>query len=232
MSRAPARVEEAPQLTLEEAEELTYEIQQAATNLLDLVVRAYSGRVWVPLGYDSWDAYCEEELDAPGLRVPREDRQEVVQSLREAGLSPAAIAAVTKTSRRTVGRALEQGGQNAHPASIGRDGKVYPAKLDKYHCVDCKKETPKGQLYDGQRCLDCHRAVHPPKDYGITLTPDDMVASADNPAETCTPAMRTGAAEALKQVRAIWDSVAKPMTQAEREAWMEFSLLVREACKG
>ena len=49
----------------------------------DLVIQAYSQRAWIALGYQTWDEYCTRELGASRLRLPREERQEVVASLRE-----------------------------------------------------------------------------------------------------------------------------------------------------
>jgi hypothetical protein len=56
----------------------------------------------MPLGYSNWDAYCKAEFPTSRLRLPREERAEVVASLRESGLSIRAIEAATGVSRKTV----------------------------------------------------------------------------------------------------------------------------------
>lgn len=66
-------------------------------------------------------------------RPYREERRDVVVSLREAGLSIRAIASATGESRRTVDRALDAGGANAPRDAapepvIGTDGKTYKQK--------------------------------------------------------------------------------------------------------
>ncbi|OKI14184.1 helix-turn-helix domain-containing protein [Streptomyces sp. CB03911] len=59
------------------------------------------------------------------LRLPREERQEIVASLRESGLSARAISAATGVSEPTVRRDLA-GASNDAPVT-GRDGKTYAA---------------------------------------------------------------------------------------------------------
>ena len=90
--------------------------------------RAYIERAWAALGYDGWDDYCTREFGTSRLRLPREERSEVVASLRESGLSTRAIAAATGVSEGTVRNALKEGAQNYAPAPTaitGTDGKTY-----------------------------------------------------------------------------------------------------------
>ncbi|MGB8503256.1 MAG: hypothetical protein WCE29_13610, partial [Mycobacterium sp.] len=54
------------------------------------------------LGYANWDAYCEAEFGSLRVRLPREERRDVVCSLREAGLSIRAIASATGIDKNTV----------------------------------------------------------------------------------------------------------------------------------
>lgn len=128
----PAGDPAAPVASLFEANQLTEEIRVQGKQLWNTVALAYRKRVWVPLGYDSWDAYCDGELDGR-IAVPREDRAEVVQSLRDAGLSTRAIAAAAGTSEATVRRDLAEtsGASNdapdGRPQVTGKDGKSYPA---------------------------------------------------------------------------------------------------------
>lgn len=67
------------------------------------------------LGYTSWDDYCTREFGTTRLRLPREERTEVVASLRESGLSLRAIAAATGDHYSTISRELA-GVANATPA--------------------------------------------------------------------------------------------------------------------
>jgi hypothetical protein len=120
-------------LSEREARELTREIADTLAVAWDKVVEAYQRRVWEPLGYGSWDSYCRAELGSTRLRLPSEEREEAVRSLRSAGLSTRAIAAATGQSHTTVRRGLS-GGTNVPPAGaptqgeagiMGLDGKSY-----------------------------------------------------------------------------------------------------------
>lgn len=129
-------------LSESEARELTREIAQTLALAWDKVVEAYQRRVWEPLGYGSWDSYCRAELGSTRLRLPAEEREEAVRSLRSAGLSTRAIAAATGLSPRTAAReaagvphgtpgvgqpggSSAAGSGSASPSITGLDGKSY-----------------------------------------------------------------------------------------------------------
>jgi hypothetical protein len=61
-----------------EARALTDRIKVAVEATWHLVIEAYQARAWVALGYSSWDDYCTREFGTSRLRLPREERQEVV----------------------------------------------------------------------------------------------------------------------------------------------------------
>jgi transposase-like protein len=112
------------------ARSLTDRIKVAVEATWHLVAEAYTTRAWSALGYASWDEYTTREFGTSRLRLPREDRQEVVGSLREAGLSLRAIASATGTSDQTVQRDLRQVQQITtpdNPPIKGTDGKTYPS---------------------------------------------------------------------------------------------------------
>ncbi len=126
-------IERAP--TADEARALTEKITSALEVAWDLVERAYNQRVWVALGYTSWDSYCASEFGAARLRVPREEQSDVVASLRQAGLSTRGIAAATGMSKSSVSRALP-GVPNGAPETqtppvTGTDGKKYRVVIEK-----------------------------------------------------------------------------------------------------
>jgi hypothetical protein len=109
--------------THEEARSLTDRIKIAVEGTWQLIREAYTSRTWAVLGYDTWDAYCTAEFGETRLRLPREERQEVVASLRDSGLSARAISAATGVSEPTVRRDLA--GASFDAPVIGRDGKTY-----------------------------------------------------------------------------------------------------------
>lgn len=113
--------------TPDEARDLTDRIKTALGVTWELIVDAYQGRAWAALGYDHWDQYCNAEFGGGRLRLPLEDRREVVASLRDAGLSTRAIAAATGMGATTVRRDLAAGAPNGAPEVTGTDGKSYPS---------------------------------------------------------------------------------------------------------
>jgi hypothetical protein len=93
---------EAATVTAGQARELTDRIKVAVDGTWLLIQEAYTSRAWAALGYRTWDDYCTREFGTSRLRLPREERQEVVASLREIGMSVRAIAAATGEPRSTV----------------------------------------------------------------------------------------------------------------------------------
>jgi len=115
-----------------EARRLTQRITDALAIAWDLVAEAYARWVWEALGYPSWDAYCRAEFPTTRLRLPAEERQEVVGSLREAGMSTRAIASATGVHHSTVATD-SRGVGNPTPVPTagpitGLDGKQYPTR--------------------------------------------------------------------------------------------------------
>jgi len=112
--------------THEEARALTDRIKIAVEGTWQLIREAYTSRTWAVLGYETWDAYCTAEFGETRLRLPREERQEVVASLRDSGLSTRAIASATAMSEATVRRDLSATASNDAVASVtGVNGKTY-----------------------------------------------------------------------------------------------------------
>jgi len=130
--------------TKAQARRVTEMIKLDLLGLWRLIADAYKGRIWIPLGYPNWDEYCLREFGNSRLRMPREERAEVVGPLRESGLSDRAIESATGISRSTLIRDRRSGGVNdttsepvdedalaeeliaAEPAPIiGTDGKTY-----------------------------------------------------------------------------------------------------------
>lgn len=117
------------QLSGPDARALTDRIKIAVEGTWHLIEQAYTSRAWAALGYQSWDDYCTREFGASRLRLPREEREEVVASLRDSGLSTRAIAAATGLGLGTVQRQISAGVPNGTPAErpavTGTDGKTY-----------------------------------------------------------------------------------------------------------
>ena len=127
-------------MAADDARQLTDAIKDAVTVAWELITRAYTERAWVALGYNSWDSYCLGEFGDARLRIPREERPEMVCSLRQAGMSVRAIASATGAAYNTVLKDVTQIESpnedtlteeliNAGPPRItGLDGKTYLAQ--------------------------------------------------------------------------------------------------------
>lgn len=107
----PTQVELAYSCTRKEAEAITSRFREALSRfesswavLATIAIDAYTHRVWIPLGYISWDAYCSAEIDTSAARIPREIRVEIVGQMSAAGMSTRAIAPVTNMTHQTVVR--------------------------------------------------------------------------------------------------------------------------------
>lgn len=111
------------------ARELTDRIKVGVDAIWELIKQAYTSRAWSVLGYSSWDDYCTREFGTSRIRLPREERQEVVASMREIGMSTRAIASATGVSKNTITadsqREVSQIGTPAPAPITGTDGKIY-----------------------------------------------------------------------------------------------------------
>lgn len=85
-----------------EALEVTEAIRQSAGRLWSQIEWAFHGRAWAVLGYGGWDAYVSAEFAGLRVQIPRADRDVVVRSLHEHGMSLRAIAAATGVPKSTV----------------------------------------------------------------------------------------------------------------------------------
>lgn len=115
--------------TSTQAREITDWIKVVVGGAWELITAAYVERAWAALGYPTWDAYCTAEFGASRLALPREDRREVVASLRESGLSTRAIGAVIGVDDKTVRNDLRSTADNSavddDQLIVGVNGKSY-----------------------------------------------------------------------------------------------------------
>jgi hypothetical protein len=114
-------------LNAKQARAITERINCAMGDLMGEVAKAWIGRVWLALGYESWAAYIKGEFTHAPLSLPRDERQAVVALLRGQGMSTRAIGPATGTSHQTVADDLA-GVKNLTPEFVpvtGLDGKAY-----------------------------------------------------------------------------------------------------------
>lgn len=125
MSGTTGNVRVGTDLTPEDARVLTDEIRVQMDAIAPLVTRAFKGRAWIALGYESWPEYVAGEFGGP-LRLGREDRKQVVAELRQAGLSTRGIGEALGVDDRTVRNDLVGADFSAPEQITGTDGKTYP----------------------------------------------------------------------------------------------------------
>ncbi len=174
-------------LSAPDARVLTDRIKVGVEAVWELVTQAYTQRAWSALGYRAWDDYCTREFGSTRLRLPREERAEVVASLRESGLSVRAIAAATNEPRSTVsdelsrvrnrtrdsnltgvelidGKVVSGGGFVGPGEEIPCDtGTVVAIDSDEKlaDCIHCGETLPLTQLYEGGQGYECDPCVSP-----------------------------------------------------------------------
>lgn len=66
------------------------------------VIAAYAARDWETLGYETWDAYLDGEYGEHRVRLPRDQRREIVAGMSTAGMSTRAIGAAIGVHHDTV----------------------------------------------------------------------------------------------------------------------------------
>lgn len=94
-------------LSAEQARALTDTIRADLGSLAANLAAAYRGRAWAALGYGTWAAYTAAEFAADRWALPRgADRDAVLATLAEAGMSQRDMAAATSLSQSTISRAL------------------------------------------------------------------------------------------------------------------------------
>ncbi|MCK8674138.1 hypothetical protein M1M07_23880 [Rhodococcus sp. HM1] len=133
------------EMSATDARRITDQIKAGVEAVWHLIEQAYTTRAWSALGYSSWDDYCTREFGTSRLRLPREERSEVVASLRESGLSIRAIASATGLGDGTVRRSLEGAPFGAPEPKLitGTDGKTYtpkPRPVDPEPMIDDEPE--------------------------------------------------------------------------------------------
>lgn len=135
-----------------EARELTEQITEGLNDVHSLIMQAWEGRAWEALGYESWDAWIDGNFRGLQLRPPREQRDEVVRSMREAGMSMRAISQATELSRGTVQRsaAVSEGSRSDQESSnvVGLDGKAYSTSKRAAASEDSQEATGELTLTD------------------------------------------------------------------------------------
>jgi hypothetical protein len=111
------------------AKKLTEQIRKSNDGLVELIIKAYQGRIWLTLGHKTWNDYIDSEFpDGKPLLLPKGTRPVVVKALRVgAQMSSRAIAAATGVSHQTAARDIaDQGGPFGPPDGDTESGSPQP----------------------------------------------------------------------------------------------------------
>lgn len=101
-------------------------IKSFGKGLVSYIIEAHAGRAWIALKYKDWDDLCLAEFGQK-VRVPKDERLEMVLTMRAAEMSTRAIGAAVGVNEKTVRNDLA-GAEYSAPAEIrGNDGKTYQA---------------------------------------------------------------------------------------------------------
>lgn len=115
-------------LSTNEARTITERIKLAVGDLMILVAKAWQGRVWIALEYESWADYVKGEFNHAPLSLPRDERKAVVALLRGQGMSTRAIGPAIGVGHVTISRDLSTVTNETveeEPAQVtGLDGRV------------------------------------------------------------------------------------------------------------
>lgn len=206
--------------TPDEARELTDRICTGLGVVWELVLEAYRTRAWAALGHGSWDAYCAAEFGRFHMRLPSEERDEVIGSLRSAGLSIRAIASTGVASKKTVERTIAASGvANGDTSTLGSDGKTYDAtsRAKARRDTEPEPEAP-SKCSDGFDCpatpgpdglCAWHRGKRAAETAAEGSPPPSAAAPEDSPADP--PVLVPGQTPSEEPVATAPDAGAEPV---------------------
>lgn len=130
-----AKPVEKSDLSKREALALTKKLKSNLQSSAELLMDAYTKRIWLAFDYQSWAEYLHIEIGEYRVRLPQTERRELAARMKtEAKMSQHAIADALGWDQKTISndlRALreEQGtGPDGAPGEgqvVGQDGKVY-----------------------------------------------------------------------------------------------------------
>ena len=127
-------------LSQREAERLTDQIKftiesidNGLFKLRNLLEEAQSSNVWQMLGFSSWTAYLSSLFEGRPMRLPREERQQLVGYLSGEGMSTRAIAPIVGVHHDTVAQdvkvATPVGNPTPEPIADTATGEIIDAEV-------------------------------------------------------------------------------------------------------
>jgi hypothetical protein len=125
----PAEVSD---LTVEQARDLTDQLRIDLASSVDLMIKAFDQRIWIPLGYQDWAEYLDGEFGEMRPKYPVDRRQEMVLRMLTRKMSTRVIGSALGVTQMTIvndKKALADRGLIAVESGKvkGEDGKEYGA---------------------------------------------------------------------------------------------------------
>lgn len=193
-----------------EAREFTEEIKADYGSLQTKIVTAWKGRIWLALGYESWQDYLDEEFRDVSLRPPRELEEQVIGELRAAGMSTRGIASAVDMAPRTVARRVENstvpnGTVDDDSRVMGLDGKSRPASVAKP-----ESDTPSDEHIVDAEVI----AEDETEDFGLASTSGLEPASVDLTESSNTP----GREHVVRAIRELHYGAAAPLPMVKKQS--------------
>lgn len=131
----PVKPVEKSDLTEKQARALTDKLVKNLTTSGELIMEAYTKRIWLALGHESWGDYLHVEVGEYRVRLPQQERRELAGRMKtEAKMSQHAIADALGWDQKTISNDLKAlrevqgtgpGGSAGDGQVVGQDGKVY-----------------------------------------------------------------------------------------------------------
>lgn len=197
-------------LSATDARTLTDRIRGGLSVAYDGLVQAWEGRADLALGYESWDAYCAGEFtEGRMVRLDREQRREIVSSMRAAGMSTRAIGAGLGVPQSTVDRDVRSTDPNGsvEPASVtSLDGRTRPATRPPREQTADEARAISNRVYS-KNLAECVwlLATFGMHDDAATVHAANWDASQDIYPEPVTPARMRRAAAYLISLADAWE---------------------------
>lgn len=107
--------EDKARLLTERIRSIAVVVKGQLETLQHLLNEARDGEAWRALGYASWTAYLADVMGEQPLRLPRDERQQIVGYLAGEGMSSRAIAPIVGATHSTVQQDVKAGGRNLPP---------------------------------------------------------------------------------------------------------------------
>lgn len=201
----------------EEAERLTERIRHAATSFVEekekltrFIGEAQEGRAWEALGFRSWTEYVAQVFsDTPLMRLPRDERRELVAELSEAGMSTRAIAPVVGVQQPAVVK------------DLARSREVIPAESP-------ATERRTATFQSGGGFLDPGAKIEPDTETVVDLNTGDVLSERSitgmdgktyrAPTRPANDPTNPAGADTPKRRRAITDQAAEIGWEVRKEA--------------